>query len=109
MRAGGKGISLEYLETHSCPPLSVLPPLPPHLPPPSLTALLHTWVQVVGEGHRDALLSMSGLNRALHALVTEMRRVCEEVRSSSQRCLRAVDAASSQLQQSFISHQQACR
>ncbi|KAL3135857.1 hypothetical protein ABBQ32_007413 [Trebouxia sp. C0010 RCD-2024] len=65
--------------------------------------------QVVGEAHRDALLSMSGLNRALHALVTEMRRVCEEVRGSSQRCLRGVEHGSSQLQQSFINHQQACR
>lgn len=65
--------------------------------------------QVVGEAHRDALLSMSGLNRALHTLVTDLRRVCEEVRGSTQKCLRAVDHASSQLQQSFISHQQACR
>lgn len=69
----------------------------------------HIPLQVVGEAHRDALLSMSGLNRALHALVTEMRRVCEEVRGSSQRCLRGVEHGSSQLQQSFINHQQACR
>lgn len=66
-------------------------------------------LQVVGEAHSDALLSMSGLNKALHALVTELRRVCEEVRSSTVRCLKAVDSASSQMQQSFISHQQACR
>lgn len=66
-------------------------------------------LQVVGEAHKDALLSMSGLNRSLHTLVTDLRRVCEEVRSSTQRCLRAIDHASSLLQQSFISHQQACR
>ena len=66
-------------------------------------------LQVVGETHRDALLSMSGLNRALHTLVTDLRRVCEEVRSSTHRCLRAIDHAGSQLQQSFINHQQACR
>lgn len=88
---------------------TALTPLPPPLAGPPLRTKLYTWVQVVGEAHRDALLSMSGLNKALHALVTEMRRVCEEVRSSSQRCVRAVDAASSQLQQSFITHQQACR
>lgn len=71
-----------------------------------------TWsimLQVVGEAHKDALLSMSGLNRSLHTLVTDLRRVCEEVRSSTHRCLRAIDHASSLLQQSFISHQQACR
>lgn len=66
-------------------------------------------MQVVGEAHSDALLSMSGLNKALHALVTELRRVCEEVRSRSAKCLKAVDTASSQMQQSFINHQQACR
>ncbi|DBB05544.1 TPA: hypothetical protein ACH3X1_012493 [Trebouxia sp. C0004] len=65
--------------------------------------------QVVGEVHKDALLSMSGLNRSLHTLVTDLRRVCEEVRSSTHRCLRAIDHASSLLQQSFINHQHACR
>lgn len=65
--------------------------------------------QIVGEVHKDALLSMSGLNRSLHTLVTDLRRVCEEVRSSTHRCLRAIDHASSMLQQSFIHHQQACR
>ncbi len=66
-------------------------------------------LQVVGEAHKDALLGMSGLNRSLHTLVTDLRRVCEEVRSSTHRCLRAIDQASSLLQQSFINHQQACR
>lgn len=66
-------------------------------------------LQVVGEAHKDALLSMSGLNRSLHILVTDLRRVCEEVHSSTHRCLRAIDHASSLLQQSFINHQQACR
>ena len=107
MGAGGWGRSLHCLCAHPPSCSSTCPPPPQWAPP--LPTLLCTWVQVVGEAHRDALLSMSGLNRALHALVTEMRRVCEEVRSSSQRCVRAVDAASSQLQQSFISHQQACR
>ncbi|KAL0022087.1 hypothetical protein WJX79_005747 [Trebouxia sp. C0005] len=65
--------------------------------------------QIVGEAHKDALLSMSGLNRSLHTLATDLRRVCEEVRSSTHRCLRAIDHASSLLQQSFINHQQACR
>ena len=59
--------------------------------------------------HRDTLLSMSSLNRSLHTLMTNLRAVCEEVRSSTHRCLRAIEHASSQLQQSFINHQQAGR